>query len=418
MVDAAPEPKQNMGRPEARYDARAKVTGEAQYAADFSVANPAYAMLVTSAVAKGRITRIDRAAAEAIPGVLLVMTHENRGQLGPFKFFGAGGESATVRPPMPDDRVTHDGEIVAMVVADSFETARDAAHRLRVEIAAEKPIHGLGSPGVAITPAAKPGTQHEKDAAAGDFDRAFREGEVTLEAEYKTPAQHHNPIELFSTTCVWNGRELTVYEPCQFVTGFQHGLARQLQIEPEQVHIVSPYVGGAFGSKGSVTQRTALVALAARRLNRPVKLVVTRDQGFTTATYRAETQHRLRLAAGRDGKLTAYGHEAFEVTSQADDYVVAGTKITSAMYAAPNVATKVNVVKADRNTPGFMRSPAEVPYMYALEAAMNEMADKLGIDPVQFRRINETNVNPVTGARYTSRSLMQCYDEAASIWVG
>jgi xanthine dehydrogenase YagR molybdenum-binding subunit len=414
MVDAAPEPKQNMGRPEARYDARAKVTGEARYAADFAVANPAHAMLVTSAVAKGRITRIDRAAAEAVPGVLMVMTHENRGKLGPFKFFGAGGESATARPPMPDDRVTHDGEIVAMVVADTFEAARDAAHRLRVEIAAEKPVFGLASPGVEIKPAAKPGTQHEKDAAAGDFDRAFRAGEVTLDVEYKTPAQHHNPIELYSTTCVWNGGDLTVYEPCQFVTGFQHGLARQLEIDPERVHVVSPFVGGAFGSKGSLTQRTALVALAARRLNRPVKLVVGRDQGFTTATYRAETQHRLRLAAGRDGKLTAYGHEAYEVTSQADDYVVAGTKITSAMYAAPNVATKVNVVKADRNTPGFMRSPAEVPYMYALEAAMNEMADKLGMDPVQFRRINETNVNPVTGARYTSRSLMQCYDEAAA----
>jgi xanthine dehydrogenase YagR molybdenum-binding subunit len=414
MTEAAPEPEQNMGRPEPRYDARAKVTGEARYAADFAVANPAYAMLVTSAAAKGRITRIDKAAAEGVPGVLMVMTHENRGKLGPFKFFGAGGESATARPPLADDRVTHDGEIVAMIVAETFEAAREAAHRLNVDIAAETPVAGFGDAGVTIKPAAKPGSQHDKDAEAGDFDRAFGEAEVTIDVEYKTPTQHHNAIELFSTTCAWSDDELTVYEPSQFVTGFQHGLARQLEIDTDKVRVVSPFVGGAFGSKGSLTQRTALVALAARRLKRPVKLVVMRDQGFTTATYRAETEHRIKLGAARNGKLTAYGHEGFEVSSQADDYVVAGTENAAAMYATPNIRTKVYVVKADRNTPGFMRSPPEVPYMYALESAMNEMADRLGLDPVEFRRINDTDRNPLNGARYTSRSLMKCYDEAAA----
>ncbi len=414
MTEAAPQPEQNMGQPEPRYDARQKVTGEARYAADFAVANPAYAMLVTSAAAKGRIARIDKAAGEAVPGVLMVMTHENRGKLGPFKFFGAGGESATARPPLADDRVTHDGEIVALVVADTFEAAREAAHRLKIEVAAEPPVTGLGSEGVEIKLAAKPGTQHDKDTEAGDFERAIGEAEVTIDVAYKTPTQHHNAIELFSTTCVWSDDELTVYEPSQFVTGFQHGLARQLEIDPDKVRVISPFVGGAFGSKGSLTQRTALVALAARRLKRPVKLVVTRDQGFTTATYRAETEHKIRLGAGRDGKLTAYGHEGYEVSSQADDYVVAGTENTAAMYATPNIRTRVYVVKADRNTPGFMRSPPEVPYMYALESAMNEMADRLGMDPVEFRRINDTDRNPVNGARYTSRSLMKCYDEASA----
>ncbi len=250
MTEAAPQPEQNMGQPEPRYDARQKVTGEARYAADFAVANPAYAMLVTSAAAKGRIARIDKAAGEAVPGVLMVMTHENRGKLGPFKFFGAGGESATARPPLADDRVTHDGEIVALVVADTFEAAREAAHRLKIEVAAEPPVTGLGSEGVEIKLAAKPGTQHDKDTEAGDFERAIGEAEVTIDVAYKTPTQHHNAIELFSTTCVWSDDELTVYEPSQFVTGFQHGLARQLEIDPDKVRVISPFVGGAFGSKG------------------------------------------------------------------------------------------------------------------------------------------------------------------------
>jgi xanthine dehydrogenase YagR molybdenum-binding subunit len=414
MVDAAPTPKDNMGNPEARYDARLKVTGEARYAADFAVNNPAYGMLVTSAVARGRIIGFDKAAAEAVPGVLMIMTHENRGKLGPFKFFGAGGESATARPPLSDNRIVHEGEIVALVVADSFEIAREAAHKLKVQVTVEKPVPGFDAVGVEIKEAAKAGSQHEEDVAAGDADKAFADAEVKLEAEYRTPIQHHNTIELFSTTCAWNGGELTVYEPSQFVIGFQHGLARQLEMEPDRVHVVSPFIGGAFGSKGSLSHRTALVALAAKRLNRPVKLVVTRDQGFTTATYRAETLHKLKLAAGRDGKLTSYHHEGYEVTSRDDDYVVAGTKNSAAMYATPNVKTKVYVVKADRNTPGFMRSPAEVPYMYALESAINEMADRLQLDPIVFRRINDTDRNPVNGARYTSRSLMQCYDEAAA----
>ncbi len=281
-----------MGQPEPRYDARQKVTGEARYAADFAVANPAYAMLVTSAAAKGRIARIDKAAGEAVPGVLMVMTHENRGKLGPFKFFGAGGESATARPPLADDRVTHDGEIVALVVADTFEAAREAAHRLKIEVAAEPPVTGLGSEGVEIKLAAKPGTQHDKDTEAGDFERAIGEAEVTIDVAYKTPTQHHNAIELFSTTCVWSDDELTVYEPSQFVTGFQHGLARQLEIDPDKVRVISPFVGGAFGSKGSLTQRTALVALAARRLKAAGQARGHPGPGFTTATYRAEPSTR------------------------------------------------------------------------------------------------------------------------------
>ena len=162
-----------------------------------------------------------------------------------------------------------------------------------------------------------------------------------------------------------------------------------------------------------MTPRTALIALAARRLNRPVKLVATRDQGFTIATYRAETRHHIRLGAGHDGKLVGYSHEGWEVSSRPDPYVVAGVEDSAHLYAYGAVETKVNIVHADRNTPGFMRSPPVVPYIYALESAMDEMAVKLGIDPVEFRRINDTMTSPIDGKPYSSRSLMKCYDQAA-----
>lgn len=411
MTVTAPEPKANMGRPEPRIDAVAKVTGNARYAADFLPRNPAYAFLVTSAIARGSISAIDQSAAMAVPGVLLVMASDNTQVPGEFTFMGAGGTTSTSLKPLASRRIWHDGDIVAMIVADRYEAAREAAYKLKVAYQAEKPTASFDSPGTETVLAAKADPRFE-DAKLGDFGQALAAAAVTIEAEYETPTQHHNALELFSTTCEWTGDQLTIYEPSQWVVGVRHGVAEQLGISPSQIRVISPFVGGAFGSKG-LTQRTVLVAMAAQQLGRPVKLVITRDQGFTTATYRAETRHRVRLGAARDGRLVAYGHEGFEISSRADNYKVGGTENSVAMYAFPNIWTQVSIVKADRNTPGFMRSPPEVPYMYALETAMDELAFKLGMDPVAFRRINDTKVNPVTGAPYTSRSLMQCYDEAA-----
>jgi xanthine dehydrogenase YagR molybdenum-binding subunit len=177
--------------------------------------------------------------------------------------------------------------------------------------------------------------------------------------------------------------------------------------------VVSTFVGGAFGSRGSLTQRSALIAVAARRLNRPVKLVATRDQGFTIASYRAETRHHFRLGADQNGKLVALIHEAEEVTSRPDNYKVAGTDASTRLYACPNIASKVSIVHADRNTPGFMRSPPEVPYLFPLESAMDELAVALDLDPVELRRRNDTDHEPIKNLPYTSRSLMQCFDAAA-----
>src|SRR5262249_40656686 len=250
---------------------------------------------------------------------------------------------------------------------------------------------GLDAPGTEVV-AAKGRVGRHKDPVAGDFDAAFDAAEVKLDHTYQTPTQHHNAMELFSTTCQWIGTTLHVYEPSQWTVGLQNGLARQLQMAASAIEVHSPYIGGAFGSKGSVTTRTALVALAARALSRPVKLVATRDQGFTIATYRAETRHHVRLGASRAGKIAAYGHESWELSSRTDDYIVGGNKASVAMYGIPNVLTKVSIAKADRNTPGFMRSPPEVPYIYALESAMDELAYMLHLDPIELRRMNDTKV--------------------------
>src|SRR5437763_2408455 len=409
-ADAAPEPKANMGQPAPRLDARLKVTGEARYAADFPVGNPAYAFLVTSAIAKGRITRLDMESARAVPGVLDILTQDNTAELKEVKF-GTGGASTSIQKLGPE--IAHDGQIIAMVVADTFEAAREAAYQVKATYAEDRASATFGDEGLTEEDATKVSDRHKHVPNVGDIEAALASADVLVDVEYGTPTQHHNPIELFATTCVWNDGQLTIYEPTQFVYGLKNSLAKKMNIAPENVHAISPFVGGAFGSKGQLTPRTGLVALAAKKLNRPVKLVVTRDQGFTTATYRAETRHHLRLGARRDGKITGYSHEGWEITSRPDPYVVAGVQDSARMYGFGAVKTKVNAVHADRNTPGFMRSPPVVPYIYALESAMDELAAKLAIDPVELRRINDTMRDPVTGKAYSSRSLMKCYDEGA-----
>jgi xanthine dehydrogenase YagR molybdenum-binding subunit len=402
-----------IGTAAARVDGRLKVTGEARYASDMPLADPVYAFLVTSAIARGRIAEIGDRASRALPGVLEILTHRNMADaIKPTKLFSDGGYVGSTIMPLASDQIWHAGQIVAVVLAESFEAARDGAHRLNVTYIAQPPSAGFDADGT-TTVAAKEVSGNYEDPAVGDAAAAFDGAAIKVDQHYATPTQHHNPIELFTTTCAWSGDRLTVWEGSQNVTGLKHGLAEQLGIDPDKIRVVSPYIGGAFGSRGSVTQRTALIAIAARRLNRPVKLVATRDQGFTIATYRAETRHHVRVAANRDGKLIALIHDAEEVTSRPDNYKVAGTDASTRLYACPNIASKVSLVHADRNTPGFMRSPPEVPYLFALESAMDELAVELNMDPVELRRRNDTLREPIKDLPYTSRSLMPCFEAAA-----
>ena len=408
-----------MGQATSRVDGRLKVTGAARYGSDFyGTSNAAEAYLRTSSIARGRITRLDETAARKVPGVLEILTYKSVGdRIKPGKLFANKGYVGTTIAPLASDKIEHEGQIVALVVADTFEAAREAANRLHIEYAEETPTATFDSPGTTsqtIEEAAEEdGSKKPEPAKVGDAAGAMKTAAVTVDQKYSTPAQHHNPLELFSTTARWVEDKLTIWESTQNVYGFKFGLAEQLGIPAENVHVVSPYIGGAFGSRGSLTQRTALVALAAQKVGRPVRLEVARDQCFTTATYRAETRHRVQLGASQDGKLQALIHEGWEISSRPDNYKVAGTDASTRMYACPNIDSLVHIVHADRNTPGFMRAPAEVPYLFALESALDELAVALKMDPIELRRVNDTSKEPIKGLPYTSRTLMPCFDAAA-----
>ena len=411
-----------IGQPTSRVDGRDKVTGRARYGSDFDGGQrPAWAYLVISPIARGRIATLDETAARATPGVLEILSYKNVGErVKPGKTFQKKGYMGSSMAPLIDDQVRYAGQVVAIVLADSFETAREAAYKVDIAYAEQTPSASFDSPGVTVKPANpqpregdEQGGQQEEDPKIGDAETAFASAPVKLDQRYSTPIQHHNPIELFTTTASWTDGKLTVWESTQNTWGFKNGLAEQLGLDPADVRIISPYIGGAFGSRGGLTQRTALIALAAKMLDRPVKLETTRDQGFVIGTYRAETRHHLRLGATPDGRLTALTHEGWEVTSRPDDYKVAGTDASSRLYKCPNIYTKVWVVNADRNTPGFMRSPPEIPYLFALESAMDELAYELKMDPVELRRVNDTQTDNIKGLPFTSRHLMECFDAAA-----
>jgi xanthine dehydrogenase YagR molybdenum-binding subunit len=405
-----------IGTPTSRVDGRQKVTGAARYAADHPAIRPAYAWLKTSSIAKGRIVAIDDRAARAVPGVLSIFTYQNIGAIEPGKTFSEKGFMGSSIAPL-QQQILFDGQVVALVAADTPEAAREAAMLLDVRYAEDPPAAGFGSNGLKSGPAhpPKPGAPPPPpDPKVGHFDSAFPSAAVKIDAQYATPTQHHNPIELFSTTCAWSGgNKLTVWEGSQNVSGYKWGLAQQLGIPADDIQIISPFVGGAFGSRGSLTQRTAIVALAARAIGRPLKLETTRAQGFTIGTYRAETRQRLQLGAQANGKLVAMNHEGEEITSRPDDYRVSGVDTTTRLYACPNIASKVTMLHADRNTPGFMRSPPETPYLFALECAMDELAYALKMDPIELRRVNDTKKESIGGLPYTSRQLMPCFDAAA-----
>ncbi|MCW6511520.1 xanthine dehydrogenase family protein molybdopterin-binding subunit [Lichenifustis flavocetrariae] len=408
---AAPAPLANMGEPIRRSESVAKVTGRLVYAADAPGQSPLQAYFLTSAIARGRVLSIDAAPAEALDGVVKVYTHLNAPRRIATPYTQKGGYASDTNMPLTGPEIHHDGQIIAMVIAETYEIARDASHRIVTRYDATTPAATIDSPGVDIL---HPDALAEKEKKAGDFAAALAAAPVKVEGVYSTPAQHQNAIELYSTTASWSAGELTIHEPSQFVVELANGAAAMMGIDPSKVHVVNPYMGGAFGGKGFMTQRTALVAGAARELARPVRNVVTRDQGFTLATYRSETKHHVRLAADHDGRLLAYGHESWEMQSRHDDYPLAGFGVTTAMYGKPAILTRVNLVKADRQTSGFMRAPVEMPYMYPLESAMDELAFALDMDPIELRRVNDIRESPIDGARFTSRSLMRCYDEAAA----
>ncbi len=299
----APATRSLQGAATLRIDGRDKVTGAARYGSDFAPGAVAWAYLKTSAIAKGQIVEFDERAARAVPGIIDILTWREVGErVAPGKMMLPDGYMGSTIAPLRSAQILHAGQIVAVAVAETFEAAREAAHVLEVRYEAATPSGSFDDAGVTTAPAGK------KDPHVGDFDAAFATAPVRVDARYETATQHHNPIELFTTVAAWDGDSLTIWESSQNVWGFKNGLAEQLGISPDDIRVVAPFVGGAFGSRGSLTQRTALIALAARRVNRPVKLVATSRSGFQHCDLpRGDPPPRAtrRHAAGQTGGITS-----------------------------------------------------------------------------------------------------------------
>ena len=402
-----------LGHPHARIDGRAKVTGAARYASDVALPGVARAALVTSPIVRGKILGFDLDAARAEPGLLDILTHRDfAGAIRPVAHLMAGGHANSAHVPLGSDRVAYAGQIVALVVAQTSEAARAAAALVKVRYAEEPFADGFDADGAETVRLAELKSGHH-DPSVGDAEAALAASPVRIEARYETPIQHHNPMELFTTACAWEGERLTVHEPTRYVEAVRHGLAAQLGMDADHIRVVAGPIGGHFGSKFALSQHTAPVALAARRLGRPVSLVPTRRQCFTIANYRPETRHDIRLAAGRDGRFTALTHEAEVIASRFDPFAMEGTDVTARLYACPAIRTDERAVRVDRNTPGPMRAPPEVPYLFALESAVDEMAIALGLDPIELRRRNDAAREPIAQTPFSSRPLMACFAAGA-----
>ena len=402
----------SIGHPIPRRDGPAKATGAARYAADFGHGGTAYAALTLSSVARARITRIDTAAAEAIPGVQLVLTHRDLNQdLGTETFAMKGGHMQSSFMPLTSDEVHYAGQIVGLVVADTQEAAEQASRALDIAYATQHASAAMDDPDRKVE------TKPKANVSVGDADAALARAPVKVDQTYTTPAQHHNSMELYSTTASWNDGKLTIECPSQWVMGQRQGLATIFGISVEDVHIICPYVGGAFGSKATILPHTVLIATAAQRLGRPVKLVVSREAMFTVGSFRPATSNRFAIGAERDGTMVALIHESTGQSSEIDHVAFPGTDVTTRMYDIKNIRTSESTVNTDVNTagitPGFQRAPAVAPTFFGFESAVDELAIALGMDPVELRIKNEPAVDPVKGVPWSSRSLVQCFRKGA-----
>jgi xanthine dehydrogenase YagR molybdenum-binding subunit len=399
-----------VGQPLDRIDGRFKTTGTAPYAYERNdvAPNAAYGFVVGSAIAKGRIRGIDAAAAKAAQGVLAVVTTLDMPRL-------AKGEH-NVASLFGGPDIDHYHQAVAVVVAESFEQARDAAARLKVDYEREPGRFDLTAAAGAAPLVG--GDSGEGSGAppidrVGDFDGAFAAAAVTLDATYTTPDESHAAMEPHASTAMWEGEKLTVWTSSQMITWGKRDIAKTLGLKPENVRMDSPFIGGGFGGKLFLRADAVLAALAAKAAGRPVKVALTRPLVANNTTHRPATIQRIRLGAGRDGRITAIAHESISgnLKDGKPETAVSQSKL---LYAGANRLISMRLAELDLPEGNSMRAPGEAPGMMALEIAMDEMAEKLGMDPVEFRVLNDTQVDPENPGRpFSQRQLVQCLRQGA-----
>jgi xanthine dehydrogenase YagR molybdenum-binding subunit len=406
---------ESVGKPIDRVDGRLKVTGAATYSAEFPVKNLAYGVSVTSTITKGRVKNIDTKQAEKMPGVIGVMTSENCMML----HFPAGSDPGSGKYgekdllPMQNDRVFYGGQHIAVVVAETFEQAEQAAALLKIDYEPQTPAIGFEQN---FSTAFKPGSGlggAEVQQKRGDADAGIRAAAVITDQTYTTPVYHHNAMEPHATIAQWNGDELLVYDATQSVMGVKGLLSAILGMPKEKVRVISLYIGGGFGSKGFTWPNTILAPMAAKQFNRPVKIVLSRQQAFSVAGRRTQTQQKISLGADGGGKLSAIKHATTSETSFVDDFVETAGVATSMLYSSPNLEVSQSLVRLNRGTPCPMRAPGESVGVYALEVAMDELADKLKMDPVQLRLVNYADMEEQKKKQFSSKNLKECYQRGA-----
>lgn len=398
-----------------RVDAREKVCGAARYAADHVAPGLAHAMLAVATIGRGRIVSIDTDAARAVRGVRLILTHRDTAGLQSPGFVMGGGYGFQSLQPLLGAAIAYRGQPIALVVADTLEAAREGAALVRATYEEDAISVTLDAPGAEIiAQAASPLPQPAfADRVVGDAEGALSAAATRVEATFQGPPQHHNPMELLATVAEWSGEMLTVREPTQSAEAVRHGLARVLGLPPDRIRVLSPTVGGGFGQKAAMQGHTALVALAARALGRPVKLVLPRAQIFNNASFRPASRHTVRLGADASGTLVAAVHEVDHQTSRHDLFPLIYTDLSARLYGIPNFRGHERLVRNDIQTPGFQRAPFEHIAACAFETAVDELAYALGRDPVALRIANDAGVDPLTGRPFSSRHLVACLERGA-----
>src|SRR5467141_2907507 len=401
-----------IGRDTPRIDGPLKVSGTAQYASDFHFPGLLYGVPVEATIAKGKITKLDIAAAEKLPGVRAILHRQNIGKI--FRSTlgeGMSGICIERRPPFEDDVVRYYGQYVALAVAGTFENAKAAADAVVVSYTKEKPnvedkLTAEDDPDEVMT---SYGPAKRLQSERGDATGAFASAPVKLDQTYVTPAETHNPLELHATTAIWDGSTLTTYESSQGVVNQQGVLAQMFGLPKENVRVITKFVGSGFGSKLWPWTQCPLAAAAARQLGKPVKLVLSRKMMFQSVGHRARTQQRVRLGATPDGKLVSLQHDYVYHRSMLEAHHEDCGEATPFQYSVPNL--RVTFGRARRNVGATtdMRGPGRTPGLYAIESAMNELADQLKIDPVKLRILNEPKIDESLGIPFSSRHLLECF---------
>jgi xanthine dehydrogenase YagR molybdenum-binding subunit len=409
-------PLSAIGRDTPRIDGAVKVSGVAQYTSDFHFPGLLYAVPVEATIANGKITKLDTGAAEKIPGVRAILHRQNIGKI--FRStMGQGMDGICIerRPPFEDDLVRYYGQYVALAVADTFESAKGAADAVVISYAKEKPnvedkLTACDDPDEVETTY---GPEQRVQSERGDAATAFASAPVKLDQTYVTPAETHVPIELQGTTAMWDGDHLTIYEESQAVFNMRTVLAQMFGLPKENVRVITKFVGSGFGSKLWPWTHCPLAVAAARKLGKPVKLVLSRKMTFQAAGHRAHTQQRVRLGATAEGKLISLDHDYVYHCSILEDYHENCGESTAFHYSVPNLRVHFGRARRNIGTPSDMRGPGAVPGLYATESAMNELADQLKIDPVQLRILNEPKIDEGKNLPFSSRHYVECLQVGA-----